>query len=124
MNIVNCISTSTSFSGTIFTSKSIEPLQRVKLMKHLFQQLTAQCTDVNNFARKLKQEDKSNVENTTELIEQILANYNEKLMQLMKAKAKLCHLENQAVQLKSGSEQRKQLEIFRLEIKRKILENE
>ncbi|XP_037030009.1 uncharacterized protein LOC119069908 [Bradysia coprophila] len=116
-----------SLFGTKLSSKSLEPLQRAKLMKHLFQQITTQCNDVNSFARKMKQDVQFNVfemDNTTKQIELLLANYNEKLLQLVKVKARLCDLESQAVQLKSGSEQRKQLELFRLEVKRKIIENE
>lgn len=114
-------------SGTTLASKSLEPLQRAKLLKHLFQQITAQCDDVNNCVRKMRREDKFNVfemDNTRKQIEQLLVNYNEKLVQLVRAKAKLCDLESQAVRLKTGSEQRKQLEMFRLEVKRKIIENE
>lgn len=96
-------------------------------MKYLTTEINAQCKDVNSLAHKIKLEEKFNVyqiENIQRQIELLLTEYNEKLVQLVDCKAKLCDLESQAVQFKTGSEQRKQLEIFRLEVKSKIIENE
>ncbi len=96
-------------------------------MKYLTAEISAQCNEVNSFAHKIKHEEKFNVfrmDNIMTEIEQLLAEYNEKLVQLVDLKEKLYDLESQAVQIKTGKEQRKQLEMFRLEVKSKIIENE
>lgn len=90
-------------------------------------EIAAQCHEVNNFARQIRQEENFNVfheEILTNRIEMLLTQYNEKLVQLVNSKEKLFDVESQAVQYKSGSQQRKQLEMFRLEVKSKIVEIE
>lgn len=96
-------------------------------MKYLTTKTTAQCNDVNSFARQMKLEEKFNVlqmENIQKQIKLLLTEYNEKLVQLVNHKEKLSDLESQAVHFKTGADQRKKLEIFRLEVKSKIIENE
>lgn len=96
-------------------------------MKYLTTTIKSQCNDVNNFARTIKLEKKFNVfqiENRRKQIELLLTEYNEKQVQLVHHKEKVCHLESIAVQFKTGAEQRKQLEMYRLQVKSKIIENE
>lgn len=96
-------------------------------MKHLTAKVNAQCNDVNDFARKINKEEKFNVLQLEKIMKRIallLTEYNEKLVQLVNYKEELCDLECVAVQLKTGAEQRKQLELFHLEVKSKIIENE
>lgn len=96
-------------------------------MKYLTTKINAQCYEVNDFAHKMKLDEKFNVfhvENVHKQIKQQLTEYNDKLVQLVSRKEKVADLESLAVQFKTGSEQWKQLEMFRLEVKSKIIENE
>lgn len=96
-------------------------------MKLLTANISTKCDQVINFVGEIKLEKRFNVfemENVRKQIELMLTEYNRKLEQLVQYKAKVCELESLAVNLKVSSEQRKILEIYRLEVKRKIIENE
>lgn len=96
-------------------------------MKYLTAKINTQCNDANNFAHQIKSEVQRNAFQTEDIrkqIELLLTEYNEKLVQLVNKKEKLCYLESLAVKFKTGPEQTKQLEILRLELKSKITEIE
>ncbi|KAJ6638284.1 hypothetical protein Bhyg_11018, partial [Pseudolycoriella hygida] len=116
-----------SLFGTKLSSNALDSLQRAKLMKYLTAKANDQCSDVINLGRQMKLEEKLNVfetENVREQIVQLLTEYNDKLIQLVKCKDKICDYETLAVNSKISSEQRKQVELFRLEVKSKIVEIE
>lgn len=116
-----------SSSGTKLTSKPLESWQKAKLMKQLLPEIAAQCNDVNSFVRKIKDEEKCNVfrrESVENEIQILLTKYNDQLVELIKLKEKLHSRELAALRLKTGTQQRTQLEMFRLEVKRKIVDIE
>jgi len=114
-------------SGTKLSSKSIAAIQKAKLMKCLTTKLSTKCDQVISFVKEIQFEKKFNVfeiENVRNEIELLLTAYNQKLEQLVHYKEKVCELESMVVNLKASSEQRKTLEIYRLQVKTRIIENE
>lgn len=116
-----------NISGTKLSSKPLAAIQKAKVMKLLSTKIISNCDQIINFVRELKLERKFNIfetENVRKQIELLLTEYNQNLELLVNYKERVCELETIAVNLRASSEQRKILEVYRLEVKIKIIEIE